>query len=165
MTENASDAGAETKTEDKAAETAVETAPEELTMTDHAVERFGKELESDGLETYKRWGFALFHTLDDEKAAKQLVALGIKPRDGLDHYNLGCGHVEAGKFAKAAECFAKAIELDDELNEARFNLALALEKTGDLTGAKKHLMVFLEACEDADESAEVRTFLGELANR
>ncbi len=43
-----------------------------------------------------------------------------------EYYNLGNGFFDLGKYERAAMYFRKALELDPELNQARFNLALTL---------------------------------------
>ena len=147
------------------AEAAEETPPAEPPLTEILVDRFEQALESDGDKAYKRWGFALFHSIDDQKAEAQVSRLRGKPRDALDHYNAGCTSAEKRRFADAVRAFATALELDPEFPEAQFNYALAQEKTGDLTAARKSWNKYLDQCENSEEESEIKNHLTELANK
>ena len=132
-------------------------------LTDTLVERFGKDLEEKGKSAYSKWGFALFHSLDEERAQDERERLGFKPADALDHYNVGCRLAAKDKYAAALKSFALAVELDSEFFEARFNQALATEKTGDLAEAKKIWNELSKNCEDQEEVAQIKGHLAELA--
>lgn len=144
---------------------AAEAPPEEPGLTDILVERFAGELQSDGNDTYRRWGFALYHSLDDTAAQAERVRMGIKPVDALDHYNLGCHLASLEDFTKAANAFAKALELDPEFPEGHYNLALAREKAGQAAKATESYQRYLELIDDPEQSTEVKNHLSELANR
>ena len=55
----------------------------------------------------------------------------IKPGDAIVQNDLGCAYSLIHRYAKAISSFNRAIELDPGFNLARFNLAEALQETGD----------------------------------
>lgn len=142
-----------------------EAPPEEPTLTEKLVEQFASAIDKDGKKAFGRWGFALFHSLSDEKAYAELIRLGFEPRDPLDFYNLGCHHAANENYSKAIDAFHQALKLDPEMAEAQYNLALAQEKAGDTGNARKTWNQYLEGCEDTDEATEIKSHLTELSNR
>lgn len=151
-----------TSVKDETEETEGAEAP---TLTEQMLEDFQTSLDGDRMSAYRRWGFAMFHSIAPEKAHAELGSLGLKPRDALDHYNLGCSLATREQFAQAAKAFEQALKLDENLVEARFNLALAREKSGEASAAKKLWNEYLESCTDEQETAEIKNHLSELAGR
>lgn len=143
----------------------VAAAVEEKTLSDIQREAFAAAVAANPAEAYKRWGVSLFHSLSDEEAQEQLGVLKINYPDALGHYNQGVKLAEAEKYAQAAKAFAKASELDPTLTEAIYNQALAEEKAGNAGEARKLWNRYLEFCDDAEESAEIKNHLTELAGR
>lgn len=131
-------------------------------LTETLVERFEKDLEEKGKKAYAKWGFILFHTLDEERVQAERERLGFKPVDALDHYNAGCQLASKDKYAAALKSFALAVQLDSEFFEARFNQALATEKVGDLDEAKKIWNELCKNCEDQEEVTQIKGHLAEL---
>lgn len=104
-----------------------------------------------GLEyAHRRFGFTVFHSLPGSRVVPLRQELGFATTEATDQYNLGIVAAENEDFATAAKQFAKALKMDPELIEAEFNLAVALAKSGDSAGAKKHLESYLKN-EDLDE--------------
>lgn len=133
-------------------------------LTQTLVERFDQALESDGKKAYETWGLALFHSVPDARAQEQLSgAFGLKPRDALDHYNQGCVLVEKGKMADAAKAFARSAEFDPKFYEAQYNLALALENSGEKAKAVAAWKKAAELASDDEEAAEIRSHMKEIA--
>lgn len=86
-----------------------------------------------------RYGFTLFHSLSPEMQARVLNHLKITRNDSAkDQYNLGCVLAIDGDFKGATAAFAAAYRLDPEFPEACYNLALALERSGEVAAAKEH---------------------------
>ena len=139
--------------------------PEEPTLTEQLVEQFSSAIDKDGKKAFGRWGFALFHSLSDEKAYAELVRLGFEPRDALDFYNLGCHHAAQKNYSKAIDAFHQSLKLDPDMAEAKYNLALAQENSGDNGNARKTWNQYLENCEDTEEASEIKSHLTELSNR
>ena len=139
--------------------------PADPTLSDNLLSRFEDDLAQKGLDAYARWGFALFHSQGDEQSAKARAQLGMKPIDAVDHYNEGCVQAQSGDFAAAAASFKTALEMDSNFGEARFNLGVALDKSGDAAGAREHIKQYLDTLEEPEEADQVRQYLGELAGR
>ena len=76
---------------------------------------------------------------------------------------MGCRLAAKDNYAAALKCFAVAVQLDSEFFEARFNQALATEKSGDLAEAKKIWNELSKNCEDQEEVAQIKGHLAELA--
>lgn len=146
-----------------AEETVTEEGQAEVSITESLVGIYDLCLNQDNKETFRRLGFALFHSLSDERAFAELQKLGYKPKDALDHYNLGCQQSIAEKFGEAAKSFAQALKLQPEFPEACYNHALALEKSGDGSAARKAWKDYLDSCSDEAEAEQVREHLKELA--
>jgi len=153
--------------QEKTAPSSAEAAPPEAVQQDQLltpslVSQFEQALEKDNNEAYEHWGFALFHSMTGERAQRELLKLGLKPRDGLDFYNAGCLLAGEEKFAEAAKAFAKALELTPELEEALFNLALSQEKAGNVNEAKKNWKELLNVVKDEEESGQIKQHLKDL---
>lgn len=145
-----------------APEAEAETAPEEKFLTDILVEGFEAALTAEKDKAYGTWGFALFHSMSDEAAWRELDRLKIDPKDALAHYNRGCVQAIDGKFADAIKSFDAALKLDPEFEEAMYNRALALEKKGDAAAAKSAWTALLEICGDEEDRAEITEHLAAL---
>lgn len=123
------------------------------------LELFRQSLEAEGDNAYDRWGFSMLFGLNEEDAHQQLKSLGFESTDALGCYNEGCVAAQAEDFAKARELFAKACAADPELTDARFNLAIACERTGDNQAARTEWLAYLENCEDEDVRNEIEAHL------
>jgi tetratricopeptide (TPR) repeat protein len=128
-------------------------------------EEFRQSLAAQPAGVFARWGYAWLHSLSDEEAMAQREALGVEPIDALDYYNLGCLRAQREDYAGAAKAFAKAAGLDPKLQEAAFNLALALEMEGKKTEARDAWNACLERLGnlDEDEAKQVKDHLATLA--
>lgn len=146
-------------------ESAPEAAVEEKTLSDVQLEAFSASVANDPADAYKRWGMSLFHSLSDEQAQEQLGVLKIGYQDALGHYNQGVMLARNEKYAQAAKAFAQASAMDATLTEAVYNQALAEEKAGNAAEARKLWNKYLEFCDDAEESAEIKNHITELAGR
>jgi Flp pilus assembly protein TadD len=66
-------------------------------------------------------------------------ARDLEPDQGSVRETLGRAYYRTGRFTKAGEEFAAAVELDPVNDYAHFGLGLALLKQGDVVGARRHL--------------------------
>jgi Flp pilus assembly protein TadD len=66
-------------------------------------------------------------------------ARDLEPEQGSVREALGRAYYRTGRFPKAGEEFAAAVELDPVNDYAHFGLGLALLKQGDRVGARRHL--------------------------
>ncbi len=111
----------------------------------------------------RRFGFVLYHSLPGSEVVELRKQMGFKPIEATDFYNLGVVHAEKEEYAEAIKMFQKALELDSDLAEAEFNLALAFELSGDVTAAKKTWSLYMkrETTNESDRT-EVAEHLKEL---
>ena len=65
-------------------------------------------------------------------------------------------------FDKAVSFWKQALKADSELSDAHFNIAVALEKQGDIKTAKKHYGLYIDTCENPDEARSVEAHLAEI---
>jgi tetratricopeptide (TPR) repeat protein len=85
-----------------------------------------------------QYGFTLFHSLSPEMQSRVLKHLNITRDDSAkDQYNLGCVLAIDGDYKAAVGAFSAAASLDQDFPEASYNLALALERSGEISAAKE----------------------------
>lgn len=126
------------------------------------VEMYKQSLATEGETAYLRWGMPLFHSLSDDEAEAQRLALGIAPVDALDFYNQGCQLVNREDFAGALTAFEQAAQLDPTLGEAVYNKAMALERMGDLAAARQTWQAYLEKFGENEDAGEVKLHIESL---
>jgi tetratricopeptide (TPR) repeat protein len=127
------------------------------------VELYKQSLAAEGEVAYLRWGLPFFHSMSDEEVETQQLALGLEPTDALDFYNKGCLLAIKEDFAGAAKAFGRAVQLQPELAEARYNQALALESAGNKAAARDAWQAYLEKFGESEDAEEVKQHLGTLA--
>jgi tetratricopeptide (TPR) repeat protein len=70
---------------------------------------------------------------------------GVTPKDlAVDYYNLGNAYFNIQKYEEAIIFYERAIELDQELLKAQFNLAHSLIKTNQISEALERLILLQE---------------------
>ncbi len=83
---------------------------------------------------------------DFDKAIEEYSkALEINSGIAEIHSNLGFAYLDGGKTDLSISSQKKALELDANLNNAYYGLALALERKGDIEGARKNWEQYLES--------------------
>ncbi len=136
---------------------------EERKLTDVVVEYYSRSVESDSKWAYKHLGYGLYHSIPDAQAFGEMLKMGFKPKDALDHYNMGCHLIAQEKFGEAVKSFSAAVKMDPQLKEAWYNLALAQERDEDVSSAKKSWKELLELLGDHADAEEVKQHLKELS--
>lgn len=86
----------------------------------------------------------------------------LDPKNAFVHYNLGCLYTEPEMLSRkrdyayrAVEEYRKAIELDDNLSKARFNLALLLAYLGNPEDAWEEYDRLLESDPENSEKYDI----------
>ena len=95
---------------------------------------------------YVNLGNILFNK-GDTIAAEKLYkdAVDIDNTIAEAHYNLGYVHLEVrGDPKKAAPLLLRAVELSPTFHDARFNLCVALIRSGQKDSARRHLREYIE---------------------
>ena len=86
-------------------------------------------------------------------------ARDLEPDQGSVRETLGRAYYRTGRFTKAGQEFAAAVELDPVNDYAHFGLGLALMKQGDRIGARRHLKLAVAMRPD---HADYRAALGKV---
>lgn len=89
------------------------------------------------------WGYI---KMGDLPAAEQVLESEHPGMEITDKWEeaLGLLHWSQGNFAASADHYRRATELNPASHVAHFNLALALQRTGDITGARRHALVAVQ---------------------
>ena len=101
----------------------------------------------------------------DEAEAAYRKAIELAPLYADPWNGLGALEVERGRPREAVVCFARAIALAPENHEARLNLGIALETSGDLTSAVSAYRDFLRASKDDPRFSRQRAVAAQLIAR
>lgn len=81
-------------------------------------------------------------------------AIGIDPRLGAAHLQLGIHYAQRGDYTHAILAYRTAIEASPELAEAHYRLAQAYRRTGKDADAQKELQIHEELSKAAKEEAQ-----------
>lgn len=136
--------------------------PEPRSLYEKEMANYRATLESDLEGGLAKYGFALFHCLPGEERFAFQKKLGIPCRNAAEHYNMGCALASKEDFAGAIESWKQALKMNPALNQAVFNIALALERMGKPAEARKQYTAYLQNVEDPEEKAAVEAHLGEI---
>jgi tetratricopeptide (TPR) repeat protein len=126
------------------------------------IARYSAALEADPEDTYRRYGFTLYHSLPPGQLVLESQKLGFFRGDAADQYNLAGLELEKNNLEGAKELLEKSIEMDDTIPEAAYNLALVYEKLDRKADAIKMWNRFLELADEDEELAPVEAHLAEL---
>lgn len=97
------------------------------------------------------------------RALAEQPVLGGEPRHRHEAFNgLGEALFAQGRYPEAAASYTRAITLAPEISIYRWNMALALEKTGECRQAYGHWQAFLQLSRDSGDKQEVEAHLREV---
>ncbi|NQU44127.1 tetratricopeptide repeat protein [bacterium] len=150
------------ESEMSAATETIEKAPRPPELYDNELAFYRATLSENLEEGLERYGFALFHSLPPEDRYIHMEKLKLPMNEAADHYNLGNARAIREEYDKAVKAWQKALEIDPSLKEACFNIALALEKLGKKSEARKRYQTYLENVEDPAEKQRIEEHLAEL---
>ena len=105
----------------------------------------------------------IYLIIEDDKRAQSQLELAIKHSDkpAIPHCNLGTLYMTMSKFDQAITAFESALQTDANLHDAKYNLALAHEKVGNVNVARKQLR---ELAQRLSNDAEVASALERLTS-
>jgi Flp pilus assembly protein TadD len=91
-------------------------------------------------------------------------ALKVSPTDAETHYLLGAAQLQLGKMNEAEQSLLKALEIDQNLPEARFGLAMLRKVQGRNEEAIAEFEAFLAGppAQDPQAKAQAELMLKEL---
>ncbi len=128
------------------------------------ISRYSANLEADPEETYRRYGFTLYHSLPPVQMVLESQKLGFWKEDAVDKYNLAGIEIGKENFEGARELLEEVIKEDPEMPEAAYNLAMCYERLDRKAEALPLWNKYLElADEEEDEDVDaVRAHVAEL---
>lgn len=135
---------------------------EPVDFFEQEIARYSASLEADPEDTYRRYGFTLYHSLPPAQLVLESQKLGFFRGDAADQYNLAGLEIEKENYEGATELLEKALAMDETLAEATYNLALCYEKLDRKDEAIKMWNRFLELADEDEELAPVEEHLAEL---
>ncbi len=103
---------------------------------------------------------AIYEKRKDTAKAEEMYqkVIAIDPKNAaISFYNIGAHAWNENRSKEAAQAFRKAVELDPNYAVAHRELATALMKTQDFTGALKHFELYLKLNPKAPDAKEVRS--------
>jgi len=127
------------------------------------ISRYSANLEADPEDSYRRYGFTLYHSLPAPQMVLENQKLGFFKGDAVDKYNLAGIEIGKENFAGAIELLEQALKEDDSLADAAYNLALCYEKVDRKADAVKIWNRYLTIVpEDEEDIDSVKAHLEEL---
>jgi len=108
------------------------------------VKEFRRMLKEDPAKAYDRFGVTLLYSLDDETYFEEVKRFGWEPRTALDFYNQGVLATDKEDHEEAAKLYGKAVELDDTLAPAYYNLGCTYGELGRKDEQKEALSKYLD---------------------
>lgn len=88
-------------------------------------------------------GLALFDLGDNKGAASTLKTALEQSDDAVTHYDLGCVYMAQRRWSDAAAEFQASVKADPKEAQTRYNLAIALRRSGNVADAERELRDFL----------------------
>lgn len=126
------------------------------------LDRYRETLMLDSEVALERYGMTLIHSLSPADRALALKEMGNEITDAVDYYNLGHKYASEENFDEAISYFRRAVELDPQLKEAIWNLAVCYQKSGLLPQAKSTWQSYHDVVDDPEEREEVAKHIAEL---
>jgi len=120
------------------------------------IEGFLNIAEKDLDKALRLYGFTVWHSLPPKERTDIKERLGILELEASDYYNRATALLKEGKYAEAEADFRKALEKDPDFAPAAFNLAVALEKSGNLDEAREAYENYLEILDRAADRPDLR---------
>lgn len=125
------------------------------------ISRYSANLEADPEDTYKRYGFTLYHSLPPAQMLFESQKLGFFRGDAIDTFNLAGIELDKENFEGALKLLEKSIKMDDTQADTYYNMALCLERLDRHADAAKNWGKYLELAEDEEEIEAVQAYLAE----
>ena len=98
-------------------------------------------------------GFIYLIFEDDQRAQSEFeLAITHSEKPAIPYSNLGVLYMTIDKFDQAIKAFESALQADANLLDAKYNLAIVHEKTGNVDSAREHLRELTRLLSDDPEA-------------
>ncbi len=139
-----------------------EAEPAREEFFDKELARYEAILDRSNDEAFERFGFTMYHSLSGLKQVELRQKMGFETRDSVDLFNLAGLSVAREDYKGAAQLLEKAVKQDENLADARYNLALCYERLDRKSDALKNWEEFLKVSSSEEDKAAVSAHLAEL---
>lgn len=129
---------------------------------DEDLQKFRSLIVKDSEAALDQFGISMLYSLNPAERVSALRGLGYEANEAKDFYNLGVHAIQEDNWTEAIVNFKQAIDLDNTMTEAIFNLAICYEKTGHTPQAIQTFEIFLDVTEDENDKAAVQEHITEL---
>ncbi|MDK2971102.1 MAG: hypothetical protein PWP23_857 [Candidatus Sumerlaeota bacterium] len=126
------------------------------------LDRYRGQIANEPQNALTRYGMTLINSLNPADRALALKQWGIEITEPIDYYNLGVKFAQEENWSEAILYFKRSVELDPELTDAIYNLAICYEKTGHTPQARSTWEVYIGSVGDSSETFRVKEHLKEL---
>jgi len=137
-------------------------SPKTMDLYDRQLANYRAALEKDPEAALAQYGMSMINSLSPAERALAMKKFGFEITEAVDFYNLGVHFAQQENWGEAIDYFKKALEIDPELNDAVYNLALCYEKTGHVPQAKQVWDIYLKSVEDGSERHKVEQHIASL---
>ena len=130
-------------------------------LYERELDRYRETLKLDNDVALNRYGLTLLNSVNPAESATILRELGFELTEAVDFYNLGVQAAQEENWSEAIVHFKRAVEIDEKMLQAVYNLALCYEKTGHVPQAKSTWEVYIKHIE-GDERERIKLHVAAL---
>lgn len=123
----------------------------EADLYERNISRFRDIMREDKDAAFGLFGMTLINSISPAERAQALRQWGFEVSEAVDYYNLGCHSAQEENWSEAIVHFKHAIQMDPNLTQAIYNMAICYEKTGHMPQARSTWEVYLEVTPDETE--------------
>lgn len=123
----------------------------EADLYDRNISRFRDLMREDKDAAFGLFGMTLINSINPAERAEALRHWGFEVTEAVDYYNLGCHSAHEENWSEAIVHFKHAIQMDPNLTQAIYNMAICYEKTGHMPQARSTWEVYVDVTSDETE--------------
>jgi len=138
--------------------------PSEKDLYEIELEKYRNFLSTDYEEGLRRYGFVFYFSLSPCERAQIKKKLDLPLSSPVELYNLGCLAAQENNFGEAVDFFRRSIELDPQLADAWYNLALCYEHLGQKAEARKAWDRYMELLPHESARQQIIAHVAELSS-
>lgn len=126
-------------------------AKREADLYDRNINRFRDLMRDNQATAFDLFGMTLINSINPAERAQALRHWGFEVTEAVDFYNLGCHSAHEENWSEAIVHFKHAIQLDPNMIQAIYNMAICYEKTGHMPQARSTWEVYMDVTNDESE--------------